>query len=134
MKLKCQNKVKSRIQQHTNNYYGGDPNKKYFDYIFRIGSVGFEWSSIKQPVVALSSCEAGYIGATLLLAEYIFYDYEKIASFEWGQNYSSCVLFCSCVRHWFKMSDTLSSQRSSKYSNCILHHFLVYKDLFMLIE
>jgi hypothetical protein len=42
-----------------------DDRKSTADYIFQIGGASISWSSRKEPVVALSTCEAEYIDASL---------------------------------------------------------------------
>lgn len=54
-----------RLVGYTDTDYGGDldERKSTSAYMFTIGSAAFSWSSKKQPVVALISCEAEYIAA-----------------------------------------------------------------------
>ncbi|XP_020262360.1 uncharacterized protein LOC109838320 [Asparagus officinalis] len=58
--------VYQRLVGYTNNDYGGDLDKRKSTsgYMFSIGSAAFSWSSKKQSVVALSSCEVEYIAAS----------------------------------------------------------------------
>ncbi|XP_020245226.1 uncharacterized protein LOC109823362 [Asparagus officinalis] len=56
----------SRSVGYTDSDYGGDldERKSTSGYMFNIGSAAFSWSSKKQSIVALSSCEAEYIAAS----------------------------------------------------------------------
>ncbi|KAG9450495.1 hypothetical protein H6P81_010460 [Aristolochia fimbriata] len=55
----------SRLIGYTDSDYGGDidSRKSTSGYMFNIGSGAFSWSSKKQAVVALSTCEAEYVAA-----------------------------------------------------------------------
>ena len=46
-----------------------DERKSTTGYAFYLGSTAFTWSSKKQPVVALSSCEAEYIASSSAVCE-----------------------------------------------------------------
>ncbi|KAG9450658.1 hypothetical protein H6P81_010623 [Aristolochia fimbriata] len=54
-----------RLIGYTDSDYGGDidSRKSTSGYVFNIGSGAFSWSSKKQAVVALSTCEAEYVAA-----------------------------------------------------------------------
>ncbi|XP_047155510.1 uncharacterized mitochondrial protein AtMg00810-like [Vigna umbellata] len=56
-------KIAEEITGYSNSDYGGDPveRKSTFGYIFMLNDALISWCSKKQPVVALSSCEAEYI-------------------------------------------------------------------------
>ncbi|KAK8571246.1 hypothetical protein V6N13_103375 [Hibiscus sabdariffa] len=53
----------SKLVGYSNSDYGGDidDRKSNFGCLFHIGSTAFSWSSKKQQMVALSTCEAEYI-------------------------------------------------------------------------
>ncbi|XP_020271177.1 uncharacterized protein LOC109846363 [Asparagus officinalis] len=64
----------SRLVGYTDSDYGGDldERKSTSGYMFNIGSATFSWSSKKQSVVALSSCEAEYIAASTCACQAIW--------------------------------------------------------------
>ena len=64
----------SRLVGYTDSDYGGDLDKRKSTsgYMFNIGSATFSWSSKKQSVVALSSCEAEYIAASTCACQAIW--------------------------------------------------------------
>lgn len=64
----------SKLVGYTDSDYGGDPDerKSTSGYMFHIGSAAFSWSSKKQTVVALSSCEAEYVAAAACACQAIW--------------------------------------------------------------
>jgi len=59
---------------YTDASWGDDPHtrRSTSGYIFNIGSGAISWSSKRQPCVALSSCEAEYMGQTQATKEAIW--------------------------------------------------------------
>lgn len=59
---------------YTDSDWGGDQDerKSTSGYVFYLGSTAFTWSSKKQQIVALSTCEAEYVAATSSVCEAIW--------------------------------------------------------------
>ena len=53
---------------------GGDQDerKSTTDYVFYLGSTAFSWTSKKQAIVALSSCEAKYVAVSSTICKTIW--------------------------------------------------------------
>ena len=54
-----------KLEGYCDSDWAGDTNdrKSTSGYVFFIGNTAFTWSSKKQPIVTLSTCEAEYVGA-----------------------------------------------------------------------
>lgn len=63
-----------RLADYSDADWAGDLNTWWTtsEYIFNLGSGAISWSSKRQPVVALSSCEAEYMGQTQAAKEAIW--------------------------------------------------------------
>jgi hypothetical protein len=65
--------IKNLIGYSDSNWAGDhDTRRSTSGYIFNIGSGAISWSSKRQPTVALSSCEAEYVGQTNAIKEAIW--------------------------------------------------------------
>jgi hypothetical protein len=55
-----------KLVGYSNSDWGGDVDnrKSTTGFVFYLGSSAFTWSSKKQPIVTLSTCEAEYVAAT----------------------------------------------------------------------
>ncbi|XP_074347280.1 secreted RxLR effector protein 161-like [Apium graveolens] len=67
----------SKLVGYSDSDYGGDldDGKSTSGYAFRIGSAIFSWSSKKQQIVALSTCEAEYMAAAACACQAIWLGY-----------------------------------------------------------
>ncbi|KAF8380468.1 hypothetical protein HHK36_027954 [Tetracentron sinense] len=59
-------KVRSQLVGYTNSDWAGDfdERKRTSGYVFFMGNMAFSWSSKKQLIVTLSTCEAEYVAAS----------------------------------------------------------------------
>lgn len=66
MPRKKKTNTDAKVYGYTNSNFSGDQDgkKSIVDYIFMIRGVPISWSSRKQCIVALSSCEAEYMAAS----------------------------------------------------------------------
>jgi len=73
MKLVYEGRLQPLIG-YTDSDYAGDPNtrRSTSGFVFNVGSGPISWQAKRQPVVALSSCEAEYIGQSQATKEAIW--------------------------------------------------------------
>ncbi|KAL5839330.1 hypothetical protein ACOSQ4_011938 [Xanthoceras sorbifolium] len=59
---------------YSDSDWGRDPEerKSTTGYVFYLGSTAFTWTSKKQPIMALSSCEAEYVAVSFIVCEAIW--------------------------------------------------------------
>jgi hypothetical protein len=52
------------LEGYTDSDWAGDQDtrRSMSGYVFNLGSAAISWSSKRQPIVALSTCEAKYVG------------------------------------------------------------------------
>ncbi|KAL5824888.1 hypothetical protein ACOSQ3_020951 [Xanthoceras sorbifolium] len=62
------------LMGYSDSDWGRDPEerKSTTGYVFYFGSTAFTWTSKKQPIVALSSCEAEYVAVSFIVCEAIW--------------------------------------------------------------
>jgi hypothetical protein len=97
---------------YTDADWGGDVAIRHSTsgYIFNIGSGAISWSSKRQPTVALSSCEAEYMGQTQATKEAIWLqrllaelhsreEKEFLATLIHGDNQGAIALSCNPYNH-----------------------------------
>ncbi|XP_050909768.1 secreted RxLR effector protein 161-like [Lathyrus oleraceus] len=66
MRRQTKTNTKVEVYGYTNSYFSGDQDEKKSTtgYIFMIEGASISWSSRKQNIVALSSCEVEYVAAS----------------------------------------------------------------------
>ena len=66
--------LRGELIEYSDSDFAGDCNdrKSTLGHIFFLGGMAVSWSSQKQSIVALSSCEAQYIAATLATSQAIW--------------------------------------------------------------
>ena len=69
----CYQNTLQDLSGYTDSDFAGDPTRRSTSgYVFNLGSGAISWSSKRQPTVALSTCEAEYLGQTQAAKEAIW--------------------------------------------------------------